>query len=84
MEKDTFGVIIDIYTYSWVVLFVQQIHVRTDRGLGIDIPLVFQDSESKVNMVTKEFARMSEWTENPVTQILQSTNHQPEVWNTVA
>ena len=35
-------------------------------------------------MVTREYAKRARWQGAPTTQLLQSTNHQPKVWNTVS
>ena len=59
--------------------------VMTERDMGIDIQLVFWDLGSNVSLVvTKEFARRSGWIVTPVMQLFQSTNHQPEIWITMA
>ena len=66
----------------YALLPMQRLNVRTATGDGS--PLVFWDSGSNVNMVTQEYARKAGWQGTPTPQLLQSTNHQSEVWNTVS
>ena len=64
------------------LLPLQRLTLRT--AAGDDSPLVFWDSGSNVNLVTQEYAKKAGWQGTLTTQLLQSTNHQPEVWNTVS
>ena len=49
----------DYHNHDCVLLPIQQMTVKIDRGLGTDIPMIFWDLGSNVNMVTKQFEKGS-------------------------